>query len=334
MYHLSSYSLLLSPKYRILRYVLLCTALFIFGYSETSYHYPEIDMFPFMALVLNGFLSKFILSVILVVALIPLLLSRRYMLFWILILTLIFIFVWLEDLVLENWICGYFNLHSWNENIHFIHILIDGLSQSALWFMVVLGVLMGRMMKYWVKEYEAKQQIQVSGLQMESETMKEQVSPTLLCSTLRLCGGSAEAAPEETSDTLMRLSRLLRYQLYDCRQEKVWLDSEIKFLKEYLSILRYNAGCSDFSILVSGQTLGILVPPLLFVPFLQSDEVSERNVFVNISIRVQENILTFELTDNHMKRNDKNVRQRLEQIYPQRYSLVIEPKYVILEIQL
>lgn len=333
MLDFSSYSLLISPKYRGLRYVLLSLSLFTFGYSEVCYHYSKADTLPFTILVLSGFLCKLVPLLILIVGLTPLLLRRRYLPFWVLMLLLIFLFVWLEDIVCERGICSYFNLPPWNEKVHVLHQILDALAQIALWFMVVLGVLMGRMMKFWIKENEYRQRILASQLQMETESMKEQVSSSLLCSTLRKSGESAEAKPRETSATLMQLSRLLRYQLYDCRQEKVWLDSEIKFLREYLAILKYNAGGGDFSLSVSGQTMGILIPPLLFVPFLQSEEGVSENAFAKILIHIQNNSLIFELTDNHTLRNDANVRKRLAQLYPRKHSLVVEPGLVILKIQ-
>jgi LytS/YehU family sensor histidine kinase len=269
-----------------------------------------------------------------ITALSPLLLKQHYAVFWISILALAFLFVWLQQVVFNDLICNYFNIDSWKKNVHFLHTWMDILIQFSLALLVVLGIFIGRMFKYWNKEQEHKQRIQASKLRMETETMKEQVSPSLLCSTLRFCGESAEAAPKETSETLMRLSRLLRYQLYDCRQEKVLLDSEIKFLKEYLSILQYNNNCNGFNLSVSGPTIGILIPPLLFVPLLQSEETPDKHTFIDINIHIHNDSLTFELNDNYTQRNDTNVRNRLEQLYPQKHNLTIKPRHVMLEIQI
>jgi len=333
MYNKSiTYSLLLSPRYKILRYALLCFILFIFSYSETLYHYPKAESLPFLLFTADGFLCKFILSIILIVKLIPLLLRKKYVLFWTFTLILIILFVWLQQIMFENIISTHFDMQPWRKNVHPLHILIDILSQNALWLMVLLGILLGRMLKYWNNEQENMLQMQASKLQMETESMKEQVTSSLLCSTLRKSGESAEAAPEETSDTLMRLSRLLRYQLYDCRQEKVLLESEIKFLKEYLAILEYNDGCAGFNISVSGQTMGVLIYPLLFVPFLQSEKSPDKDAFIDIGFQVENGLLTFELTDNLVQRNEESIRNRLEQLYPQKYQLDIQPKHVLLKI--
>jgi len=308
--------------------------LFIFSYSETLYHYPNAEPLPFFLFTLTGFLCKLVPSVILIVVLIPMLLRKKYVLFWAFTLTLIVVFVWLQQIAFENLISRHFNILPWRKNVHPLHIWIDILAQNALWFMILLGVLIGRMLKYWNTEHENKLQIEASKIQMETESMKEQVAPSLLCSTLRKSGESAETEPKETSAILMQLSRLLRYQLYDCRQETVLLESEIKFLKEYLAILKYNDGCAGFNISVSGQTMGILIYPLLFVPFLQSEEHSDKDAFIDISFHVEDDCFIFELTDNIIQRNEESIRNRLEQLYPQKYELDIQPKHVSLKIQI
>lgn len=334
MHNSTTYSLLLSPRYRILRYVLLCFALLVFAYVETLYLYPHIATIPFIVFIWNAFSCKFIAYTITITILVPLLLKRHYTIFWASVLTLIFVFVWLQQITFDNIICNHFGLYSWRKNVHFLYIWMDIFTQNSLWFLVILGILMGRMLKYWNNEHEYKQQIQASKLRMEADTMKEQVSPSLLCSTLHKSGESAEAAPKETSDILMRLSRLLRYQLYDCRQDIVLLDSEIRFLKEYLAILQYNNNCSGFNLSVDGQTVGILIPPMLFTPFLQSEELPDKHTFIRIHFHIHSDTLTFELTDNHTQRNNISVRRRLEQLYPQKHDLFIEPKHVILKIQI
>ena len=333
MFKSTTYSILISPEYSRLRYALLCVVLLTFAYSETSYNYPNTETTAFVILVINSFLCKIIPTIILITALPLLLFKQRYATFWISMLIVIFASVLIQQVALESIICKYFGIYFWKENANSFYLFIDTLAKSALAFMVVLGVFMGRIFKYWNKENEQKQHILSSSLQMESETMKERISPTLLCETLHKSGESAIVAPEETSDILMRLSRLLRYQLYDCRQEKVLLESDIKFLSNYLSILQYNGGCSDFNISVSGKTIGILIPPLLFIPFLQTAKTSDNHSEIDIKIGVVGNLLTFDLTDNHKERNDANVRRRLEQLYPQRYNLTIEPKYISLKIQ-
>ena len=335
MFNPTTYSIILSPKYRAIRYVLLGITLLIVSYSETIYHYPHAEVIPFAILIANAFICRVIVAVILLAILIPLLLKQRYVIFWASVFVVIIIVVWLQQIVIEGIIYNHFGLYFWREHISFWYLIIDLLCQNAMWFLFALGILMGRMFKYWSKEFEHKQQILTSQIQIETESMKEQISPAFLCRTLHKSGESALTTPKEASDILMKLSRLLRYQLYDCRHEKALLDSEIQFLDKYLSILKYNGECSDFNISVSGQTMGILIPPLLFVPFLQYNP-TETNIHssINIKIMVHDSQLSFDLTDNCTSRRDISIRQRLEQLYPQKYSLTIKPEHVLLKIQI
>ena len=337
------YSLLLSPKYRVIRYTLLGISLFIFAYSESIYHYPYEEVVPFVLLLTNSFLCKAIVVTILLTILLPLLLKQRYAIFWISVFVVIITVVWMQQVVIEGMIYKHFRLPFWKEHIKFWYIIIDLFSQNAIWFLFTLGILMGRLFKYWTKEFEHKQQIQASQLQMETELMKEQVSPSFLCKTLHKSGEFALTTPEKASDMLMQLSRLLHYQLYDCRHEKVLLDSEIHFLNRYLSILKYSDEHIDFNITVSGQTIGIMIPPLLFVPFLQFGEIpsdtdtSRCNPIatdIDIKIMVRDNQLTFDLTNHIAFDSDTSIRQRLEQLYPQKHSLKVEPNHVLLTIQI
>ena len=351
------YNFLFSPKYKIQRYILLSIVLFLFAYFEISQRFYGVEeLLPFALLTANTFLCNLIISIIILEILSPLLLKRRYLFFWLLFFLLPFMIIYFQYVIFENIICKHFGIHYQQGNLDFPELLVFLLNASIFSSLFFLGLLIIRLNKYWMIENEQKRLIEASRLRMEAELIKEQVSPALLCSTLHRSGASALTAPGETSDMLIQLSKLLRYQLYDCSQDKVLLDSEIHFLNSYLSILEYNEGCSGFNITTSGQTMGILIPPLLFVPFLQSEMTLCRKSDINIKILVCDNCLTFELiivnatkknesitepacqeelkTYNSTASNETGIHRRLNQFYPQKHSLIIESNHVILTIQL
>ena len=67
----------------------------------------------------------------------------------------------------------------------------------------------------------------------------------------------------------MKLSQILRYQLYDCNRGKVLLNTEIKFLTNYLELEQLVSGKFDFRMNASGEIGRTFVFPLLFIPFIQ-----------------------------------------------------------------
>ena len=68
---------------------------------------------------------------------------------------------------------------------------------------------------------------------------------------------------------LMKLSQLLRYQLYDCNRAKVLLSSEITFLTNYLTLEQTSRPQFYYEFTSEGEVNRMLVPPLLFIPFVQ-----------------------------------------------------------------
>ena len=70
------------------------------------------------------------------------------------------------------------------------------------------------LLKEWMIENQRVSQME--NVLSEVEQLKEQVSPELLFKTLHHSGELTLTKPEKASKMLMKLSQLLRYQLYDC----------------------------------------------------------------------------------------------------------------------
>jgi LytS/YehU family sensor histidine kinase len=89
---------------------------------------------------------------------------------------------------------------------------------------------------------------------------------------------------------MVRLSELLRYQLYESINEKVRLTSEIKFITNFLSLEKIRRDRFDFTI-QTNNTLSDLqiveIPPNLFMPFVEnavkhSADIMEDEININI----------------------------------------------------
>jgi len=137
---------------------------------------------------------------------------------------------------------------------------------------------------------------------------------------------------------VVKLSDLMRYMIYDCIEEKVPLDKEIEFIRNYVEIekMRHRA---DVRFTVEGETDNIMIEPLLFIPFIENGfkhafENSYTNPFVYITLKKEPNKISLSILNNttidmetQAKRiqgasitNSKNV---LEMLYPKSYALDI-----------
>src|SRR5690606_38802957 len=93
--------------------------------------------------------------------------------------------------------------------------------------------------------------------------------------------------PQKASDTLFKLSELLRYQLYDSRRERVLLTAEIAFLRDYLALHRQNSDERfSFELSVNGNT-SRLVAPSAFIPCVE-EVMQHRPTALHMQIDVED----------------------------------------------
>ncbi len=73
-------------------------------------------------------------------------------------------------------------------------------------------------------------------MRSEMEQLKNQINPHFLFNTLNNANVLTQKDPVKASQVLMKLSDLLRYQLYDSARPSVLLTSEIHFPEDFLSL--------------------------------------------------------------------------------------------------
>ena len=150
-----------------------------------------------------------------------------------------------------------------------IPIVMDYISSFMLSTLCMIGGTMTVLLKEWMIDHQRVSQMEKVHVLSEVEQLKEQVSPELLFKALHHSGELTLSEPEKASKMLMKLSQLLRYQLYDCSRTKVLLSSEINFLNNYLTLEQNSQAQFNYELLADGEVNRTLVPPLLFIPFVQ-----------------------------------------------------------------
>ena len=142
---------------------------------------------------------------------------------------------------------------------------------------------------------------------------------------------------------LMKLSQLLRYQLYDCSRQKVLLSSEIAFLTNYLTLEQGSSARLNYELTSEGEVNRMLVPPLLFIPFVQYvvKLLHERKLSVPVSLKinlkVEKGTVIFTCIcpelDLSEGRGLERIRQRLNLLYGDHYELLLTTKCIRLELK-
>jgi two-component system LytT family sensor kinase len=167
---------------------------------------------------------------------------------------------------------------------------------------------------------------------------RTQLNPHFLFNTLNSIYSLSLNKNEKTPDVVIRLSDIMRFLIYECNEEKIPLEKEIEFIRNYIEIekIRYDA---DIKFNIEGSTEGIMIEPFLFISFIENGfkhaiDNSFAKPFIYITLKVSKeqivlnviNNTSLELETQAKKIQGKglvNSKSVLELLYPDAYSLDI-----------
>ncbi|MBD0725855.1 histidine kinase [Flavobacterium sp. L1I52] len=215
---------------------------------------------------------------------------------------------------------------------------INVLPFSIVILVVVSASAAIKLFQQWMLDTKIINELENSKTLVELEQLKNQINPHFLFNMLNNTNVLIKKDPERASDVLMKLSDLLRYQLYDSTREKVLLTSDIHFLEDFLNLEKVRRDNFDFLISKEGNINGVQIPPLLFISFVENavkhNNDSSKLSFVNLYFSVQNNILLFRCVNSKpllkaIKSNSGglglvNIKRRLELLFATSYTLKIK----------
>lgn len=187
----------------------------------------------------------------------------------------------------------------------------------------------------YIKLKEATQQLRIEKYEAELSYLKSQTNPHFLFNTLNnifsLSRDKSDLAPE----SIMKLSKILRFMLYETGGEYIAIEQELKIINDYIGLekLRYDESLRvNFNYEV--DDLKQLVPPLLLVPLVENafkHGVAETTgyPFVNIYLSAKHGQLHFTVANSFEPSSaDRiakksiglaNLRRQLELLYADYY---------------
>jgi sensor histidine kinase YesM len=154
--------------------------------------------------------------------------------------------------------------------------------------------------KNWFFNAIEREKREKQSIQTELNYLKSQINPHFLFNTLNNIHALAYKNSSSTPDAILRLSSLMRYMLYESSGELVALESEINYLKDYISLqqLRYrNESIVDLQII--GDTKNFSVAPLIFIHLLENaykhSPAKLNSGDIKVGIGIKENSLSFSI---------------------------------------
>lgn len=195
-----------------------------------------------------------------------------------------------------------------------------------------LGSSVIEIMQYANKKENEFIEAEKENLKTELKFLKSQVNPHFLFNALNNIYSLSVTKSEQTSESIMQLSEMLRYMVYDSRETKVPLSSEINYIQNYIELVKLKDSRGlDIKIALEVESQDILIAPLLFIPFIEnafkhSQIENLKNGFVKILLKATKNNVELHVTNSIPKNNftkDQiggvglvNTKKRLALLYP------------------
>jgi len=191
-------------------------------------------------------------------------------------------------------------------------------------------------------------------LKTELSLLRSQASPHFLFNVLNNMVALARKKSDLLEPSLIKLSSLIRYTVYDTMEETVGIDKEIDYLESYIDLQRQRFGSNvTFHISLQEPDENFVIEPMLLIPFVEN-AIKHGTGFIedaqiNIELKMNGKRLHFFVRNRYDEADtgikDKtsgiglaNVKRRLNLLYPNSHHLTINKTdgwfSVILEITL
>lgn len=185
-------------------------------------------------------------------------------------------------------------------------------------------------------------------LASELKFLRLQVSPHFLFNIMTNMVSLARQKSELLEPSLIRLSDLLRYMLYDSAKDKFLLSREIMYLENYIELQKLRFGDEVTIEFSSDVKQDYFVEPMLLIPFVENAFKHGIGLvekpFIGIKLDVNNNQLEFSVINNYNPQNFSkdaesgigltNVKERLKLLYPGKHKLFIRNDNGVYEIKL
>jgi len=177
--------------------------------------------------------------------------------------------------------------------------------------------------------------------EVELKALKAQINPHFFFNTLNSIYSMALDKDERLPGTILQLSDLMRYFLYESKDNFVPLEKELAVADNYIALQKIRSGEQlSIEIIKQGYVNGQKIAPLLLITFLENAfkhgaKGSSGNTFIKLDIKVEKNKLNFTIennkglidkvnTEDHNGLGLENVKRQLELLYPGKHLLNIK----------
>lgn len=208
---------------------------------------------------------------------------------------------------------------------------------------ILLGLSI-KLINNWSLAQQQQQALEKEKLETELKFLRSQFNPHFLFNTINSIFFLIQKDQKMASNALGRFSELLRYQLYDCNEKQIPVSREISFLQSFITLEKYRK-TGDLNVGVEIDTSSnshLMISPFILMTFVENafkhvaaDQQNQNWIEINLSFK-KSSTMVFVVANSSNHRKDKfrpvvhyggiglkNVRRRLDLLYPDQHQLKI-----------
>jgi two-component system LytT family sensor kinase len=241
--------------------------------------------------------------------------------------------------IISSFLTGYTFRLTWggyNENQMFVVYLFWTI--MALFCGIIGGAMKGFFL--WIEAVYERRLYEKKHLQSKNALLllQARLNPHFLFNSLNNIDVLIEDTPKVASEYLKKLSDILRYVLYETKEEETELAKEITQISSYIDLQKIRSSNPNFvRFNLTGDIKTQKIAPMIFIPFVENAFKHLKNKLINHAIDIQFDIQESTVTmicknyyeasqpedENRKGLGNETIKQRLNLLYPKKHELVI-----------
>ena len=205
-------------------------------------------------------------------------------------------------------------------------------------FLVIAGAAAKLMMDYGKLQ---QRMVETAKEKAEAELnfLKSQINPHFVFNSLNSIYFLINKDNADARGALHKFSEMLRYQLYELKDDKISIEKEILYIKDYMDLQQLRKD-EKYSVQFNcaPDVKGFSIEPLLLVPLIENafkhiSHNTEMANYVRVDMLLANRIFVFSIVNSKEQQHTtesqggiglNNVKRRLELSYPGKYELKID----------
>lgn len=180
-------------------------------------------------------------------------------------------------------------------------------------------------------------ELESQNLKAELQYLKMQVNPHFFMNTLNNIHALIDIDTEKAKETVIDLSRIMRYVLYDADRPTVSLRKEVEFIGNYIELMlpRYRPELLDLQTSYPEEIPDVQIPPLLLVTLMENafkHGISYRHAsFIHSSLVMEQGWIVYTVCNSATGKPASTtgvgleiLRKRLNLLYENQHTFSVE----------